>query len=655
MMKVFKILGWFFIAILAILLVLALVFYMGKRSDSAANMELLGEAAPMLRVDGKQFRDLNKNGQLDLYEDSRVDIETRIEDLLSQMNLEEKAGAMFITISGMNPNGELNEIPSFKEPISFAFESSSSMIAKKKMNHFNIMQSESAEALMNWNNNVQKLAERTRLGIPVTIASDPRHGAADIIGPNVSTPFFSKWCSPSGFAAIDDTLLIREFGDIARQEYRAVGIHLALSPMADLATEPRWGRINGTFGEDAKVSARMTKAYVLGFQGDSLTHEGVACMTKHFSGGGPQKDGEDAHFDYGAEQAYPGNKFDYHLIPFEEGAFPAKTAAIMPYYGIPVGQTDEDVAFGFNKQIITGLLREKYGYDGLVCTDWGLITDLFVKPASAWGVEDLTPKERVVKVIDAGCDMFGGEAIPELIIQAVNDGDLTEARLDVSVRRILREKFRLGLFDNPYLEASGLEIVGNDEFVQKGRIAQERSMVLLKNEGNLLPLSSDKKIYIKGMDSEQAKNHPNAVATPEEADVIVMKLITPHDPRTGSILERVFRQGRLNFDAEEKAEILPLLESKASITIMTLDRPTVFPDINSKSQAVIGDFFCEDIVALDLIFGKFQPTGKLPFEIPSSMEAVVAQKEDVPYDSANPLYSFGFGLRFGGGADIEAD
>ena len=147
-----------------------------------------------------------------------------------------------------------------------------------------------------WNNNIQQLAERTRLGIPVTIASDPRHSARENAGASIPTPFFSKWCSPLGFAAIGDTTIMREFGDIARQEYTALGIRLALSPMADLATEPRWGRINGTFGEDAELSAQLTKAYVLGFQGDSLSSSSVACMTKHFSGGGPQEDGEDAHF-----------------------------------------------------------------------------------------------------------------------------------------------------------------------------------------------------------------------------------------------------------------------------------------------------------------------------------------------------------------------
>src|SRR5204863_3160606 len=181
-------------------------------------------------------------------------------------------------------------------------------------------------------------AESTRLGIPVTIASDPRHsyGVSDNPVASFLAGDFSEWPEPIGLGATGDEALVREFGDIARQEYLAVGIRVALHPMVDLCTEPRWARINGTFGEDAQLSARLTAAYIRGFQGAALGPASVACMTKHFPGGGPQKDGEDPHFDYGREQVYPGENFDYHLIPFE-AAFAAGTAQIMPYYCMPIG------------------------------------------------------------------------------------------------------------------------------------------------------------------------------------------------------------------------------------------------------------------------------------------------------------------------------
>jgi len=318
------------------------------------------------------------------------------------------------------------------------------MIVKKKMNHFNIIQATSPKAMATWNNNIQKLAERTRLGIPITIATDPRHIARENAGASIPTPFFSKWPSPLGFAAIGDTTVMKEFGNIARQEYKRLGIRLALHPTADLATEPRWGRVNHTFGEDATISAR-----------------------------------EDAHFPYGKNQVYPGNNFDYHLIPFEEGAFAANTAQIMPYYGVPVGQTSEDVGFGYNKEIITGLLRERYNFDGVVCTDWGLVSDSPAKPAAAFGVEHLSAVERAAKILDAGCDMFGGEASPAWIVELVESGKISKERLNISVRRVLKDKFRLGLFDNPYLELDDFSVYKKESFKQKGEEAQRKSLVLL--------------------------------------------------------------------------------------------------------------------------------------------------------------------------------
>jgi beta-glucosidase len=545
----------------------------------------------------------------------------------------------------------LCNIISWRNPFSWMFESNASMVARKKMNHVNTLQSTTPAAMIAWNNNIQKLAERTRLGIPVTIATDPRHGVPNAPGASIYTPFYSKWCSPLGFAAIGDTTLVRDFGDIARQEYRALGFCLSLSPMADLATEPRWARINGTFGEDAELAAKMTKAYILGFQGDSITNQSVECMAKHFSGGGPQKDGMDAHFPPG-KQVYPGNNFNYHLIPFEKGVFAAHAAQIMPYYGIPVGQTKEDVGFGYNKQIITGLLREKYHFDGVVCTDWGLVTDMgmlgmVLKPASAHGVEQLTIRERVAKILDAGCDMFGGEAIPEIIVDLVTSGQVSEERINISVKRVLREKFRLGLFDDPYLKAENAAIVGKEVFMEKGRESQRKSLVLLKNGDNILPLKPETKVYLQGFNEAETKKYAKVLSSLKDADVIVLKLNTPFRAGEGKyLMERVFHQGSLEFPKDEQEKWLKLMQTKPTITVMNLERPAVFPEINAQSKAVIGDFSSQDDIILDLIFGQFKPTGKLPFELPSSMEAVLKQKEDVPYDSNDPLYVFGFGLTY---------
>ena len=611
-------------------------------------MALLGPEAPVITVDGHKFRDLNKNGTLDIYEDSRQSVENRVEDLVNQMNIEEKAGMLFIHMMVIEKDGSLGEIPSFSNPFSLVLESPSSQVARKLMNHFNILKAANPEAMIKWNNSLQKMAERTRLGIPVTIASDPRHGKEMNIGTAISTRFFSRWPSPLGLAATRDSALVYEFANIARQEYLAVGIRVALHPMADLATEPRWARVNGTFGEDAYLSAKLTGAYILGFQGDSLNNNSVACMTKHFSGGGPQEDGWDAHFASGPGQAYPGNNFDYHLIPFTEGAFPAGTAQIMPYYGIPNGQTSEDVGFAFNKDIITGLLRDSLGFDGVVCTDWGIVTDMFIKEAAAWGVEHLSEKERVKKIFDAGCDMIGGDSRTDLVLELVKEGGLTESRIDESVRRILNDKFILGIFDNPYLDDSDLSIFKNQTFKEKGKEAQRKSMVLLKNEDSFLPISKGIKVYAEGIEAEALKDYAEVVKSPEDADVIILKLTTPTSPPPdgAGFLENIFPQGRLDFPEEELAEILSLINKKPTVTVLTVNRPPVVPEIDEASKAMLAEFEIEDDIICEMIFGEFNPTGKLPIEIPSSMQAVEKQYEDVPYDSENPLYPFGHGLTY---------
>jgi len=648
MKKFFKILLYILAGIILLLAVTYLFFYVKWKKASSENMAILGPEAPVITVEGHTFRDLNKNGILDIYEDSRQTIDSRVEDLLAQMNMEEKAGMLFFHMMVMDEDGSLSEIPTFSNPFSLVLETPSSQIARKLMNHFNVLEAPSAEAMIKWNNELQKMAERTRLGIPITVGSDPRHGKGMNIGTAISTRFFSRWPSPLGLAATRDSSLVHEFADIARQEYLAVGIRVALHPMADLATEPRWARVNGTFGEDAYLSAQLTGAYVLGFQGDSLANNSVACMTKHFSGGGPQEDGWDAHFASGPGQVYPGNNFDYHLIPFTEGAFPAGTAMIMPYYGIPKGQTSEDVGFAFNKDIITGLLRDSLGFNGVVCTDWAIVTDMFIKEAAAWGVEHLSEKERVKKIFDAGCDMIGGDSRTDLVLELVNDGRLAESRIDVSVRRILKNKFILGIFDNPYLDDNQLSVFENQTFKEKGKEAQRKSMVLLKNENDLLPLNKGIKVYSVGIDKEILSEYVKVVKTPEDADVIIQKLVTPTSPppKGAGFLENIFPQGRLDFPEDELTEILNLINKKPTVTVLTIDRPPVVPEIDKASKAMIAEFEIEDDIICEMIFGEFNPSGKLPIEIPSSMQAVENQFEDMPYDSENPLYPFGHGLSF---------
>lgn len=651
-MRILKIIGKILGVLLGLIIVAFLVIQFNGKRKRNNFLKALGDEAPTITINGNTFRDLNKNGVLDVYEDTRAAIEDRVDDLVSQMTVEEKAGSMFITMIGFRGNGEpIDEIfipgNMFDIMGMMMLPMGSDMVANRKMNSFNIISSQDADIMARFNNNIQKWGEKSRLGIPITIASDPRHGTEGNPGAALYTPAFSQWPTSLGLAATRDTVLVREFGDIARQEYRSVGISLALHPMADLATEPRWGRVNGTFGEDANLSTMMTKAYVLGFQGDSLDQNGVACMTKHFSGGGPQKDGEDAHFPYGKEQVYPGNMFDYHIKPFKEGAFPAKTAQIMPYYGIPMDQTSENVAFGFNKDVITGILRDSLGFDGVVCTDWNIISGSAMGDPRAWGVEDLTPVQRTKKALDAGVDQFGGEADPSLVMELINNGEISEDRIDISVKRIMRDKFRLGLFDNPYLdEAEAKRISGNDHYREKGKIAQGKSTVLLKNE-NILPLPKGTKIYAEGwLDTSEIATYGVLVSSPKDADVIVTRLTTPFDPRSDYLLEQFFHQGRLYYTEEELKPIINFTNQKPTIAVINLERPTILTEIDKKCKGVIAEFGTSDEILTHILFGEINPTAKMPFELPSSWEAVKKQLEDVPYDSENPLYPFGHGLSY---------
>lgn len=442
--------------------------------------------------------------------------------------------------------------------------------------------------------------------------------------------------------------------NIARGEYLATGIRVALHPQADLATEPRWARASGTFGEDAGTAGRMVAAYIRGFQGPTLGPASVATMVKHFPGGGPQLNGEDPHFSYGREQVYPGGMFEYHLLPFE-AALSAGASQVMPYYGVPIGTEYEEVGFGFNKGVITGLLREKYGFEGIVCTDWGLVTDAvifgFPSPARAWGVEHLGAPDRVLKTLEAGADQFGGEERPELVIELVQAGRLSEARLDVSARRVLREKFVLGLFDHPLIDEEAADgVVGTPAARAEGLAAQRAALTLLKNDrlGDqpVLPIRTSGLVLVRGIEPTVARQYVTLTDNPSEAALAILRLDAPFEPRPYG-LERVFHAGDLSYPAEELRDICSLLGTVPTVVVVHLDRPAVLTEICAGAAALVGDFGSCDQAVLDILFGKDAPRGRLPFDLPSSMDEVRRQRPDVPHDMPNPLFRTGHGLRYG--------
>ncbi len=453
-------------------------------------------------------RHFDGNDRMEPYEDPELSAQERTDDLLQRLSLEEKIGLLFHTVIEIGPDGDLLE-----EPGAISKSPTTEVVRERFINHFNVHRINSAREAARWNNSLQRLAAQTPHGIPVTISTDPRHAFVDNVGASFTAGPFSQWPDTLGMAALRDSATVREFAEIARDEYRAVGISMALHPQVDLASEPRWTRQLQSFGADPDLAVDYTTAYLEGFQGPALDATSVACVTKHFPGAGPQKDGEDAHFPYGREQVYPADAFGVHLRPFE-AALRNGTAAIMPYYGMPVGleidgEPIEEVGFGYNKQILTGLLREKLGFEGVILTDWELVNDNIVGdrvlPARAWGVEHLDARQRMVKIIEAGADQFGGEQCTDLLLDLVHDGSISEARIDESARRLLLVKFQLGLFDNPFVdEDAAAEHVGNAESRRAGLDAQSRSVVVLKNgrseSAPVLPVLPGMRVYSEGID-----------------------------------------------------------------------------------------------------------------------------------------------------------
>ena len=588
------------------------------------------------------FRDLNKNQQLDIYEDARVSIELRVNDVLSQMTIEEKVGLMFHPPFTVNPGIGMR----IYEILIRGNQFTESHIIKKNINHFNLYGNPDPVKLAKRINQLQNYAARSRLGIPLTISSDPIHEVERGGGiASFSVRGFSKWPSQLGLAATRDVELVKKFADIARQEYLAVGIRTALHPMADLATDPRWARNFGTFGSDSKLSTSLTLAYMDGFQGENINSQSVLTMVKHFPGGGPQENGLDAHLMSGENQVYPGKMFDYHLEPFIE-AINNNLKVIMPYYGIAVDQSNENIAIGFNRYLLSDLLREKLNYDGVICSDWGIIT------GRHWGVTNLTIPERYIKAINAGIDQFGGEMHPEIVVQLVKENKIDESRIDRSARRILKNKFELGLFDDPFVDIESVDKLINTQITQKLALdAQRKSVVMLKNS-NLLPLTEETKIYVDGMEFKDSDI--NKVNTIEEADVILMYLHTVfngnQEPGTDRLFDRflsnLFPNTDLRFNNQVIKRASEYSQVKPLILVVDLNRPAILSELNDLSDALIGTFGVNDEVIHEIINGKTNPSGKLPFELPSSMSEVEEQFEDVPDDTANPLYKYGYGLSF---------
>ena len=551
----------------------------------------------ILLVNGKHFKDLNKNGKLDKYEDWRLPAAIRAADLASRMSVEQIAGLMLYSGHQAIPASPRGfgaatyggkPFPESGAQPSDITDQQKKFLAEDNLRHVLVTRFQSPATAATWNNNVQAFVEGLALGIPSNNSSDPRHTAVASTEYNAGAGgTISMWPEGLGFAATFDPGIVQNFGQIAAKEYRAMGITTALSPQVDLATEPRWSRLPGTFGEDPALAADMARAYIDGFQTssgkdeirDGWGYSSVNAMVKHWPGGGPEEAGRDGHFAYGKFAVYPGNNLEVQMVPFLNGAFKLrgktkKAAAVMPYYTISVDQdkqNGENLGNGFSKYLITDLLRKKYGYEGVVCTDWGITGDEGKTPdifaGKSWGVETLTVAQRHYKVLMAGVDQFGGNNAAGPVLEAYQMGvkEHGEAymrkRFELSATRLLINIFQVGLFENPYLDrAKSVATVGKPEFMQAGYDAQLKSIVLLKNQNATLPIIKSKTVYIPKRTTPAGRDWFGNI-TPEKTDYpinleLVKKYFNVTDDPSKADLAIVFVKGpggSVGYSAEDKA------------------------------------------------------------------------------------------------------
>ncbi|WP_432506073.1 glycoside hydrolase family 3 protein [Kineococcus arenarius] len=620
-------------------------------SEAPAQAVLSTRGAPLLDVDGLQFRDLDRDGALTPYEDWRLSAAERTEDLLGRMDLAQRAGLLVhgtLSTSGTT----YNIAPAAND------------IANRHVSTFITRLSAEPAQIAEANNLVQLIAEQQPLGIPVLVSSDPRNGFSVTEGQTVARVGTTAIPDTTGMAAADDPELTRRLADVVRQEFRAMGIAELLGPQADLATEPRWSRINGTFGSDAETASEQVQAYVTGVQAgtDGLGTDSVATVTKHWAGYGAQANGYDSHYYYGRYATFPGGNFEEHLVPYD-GAFAAGTSGIMPTYSILQdlvrdGQPVEQVGAGFNSYLLQDVLRGEKGFDGVILSDWGITGDCpqecqenrppnrFVGPwgqGTPWGLEDSTVTERFAATLNAGVDQVGGTSASEEVVAAVDAGLLTEDRVAEAAGRVLLQKFQLGLFENPFVDPDEAErIAGNARFQRLGDAAQAKSLTLLSNTDDLLPVSERKvrTVYLSGVAAEAAAARGLEVTDdPARADLAVVRIT---DPESGPDLTGLE-------PTSEQADVQALEAAAAGtpvVAVPQLDRPLVLTGVVETADAVLANYGVSDEVLLETLFGEREPGGTLPFELPSSEEAVSAQLSDVPDDSADPLFERGFGLSY---------
>ncbi|WP_049790039.1 glycoside hydrolase family 3 N-terminal domain-containing protein [Paenibacillus sp. JDR-2] len=643
---------------------------LGLPSTSAADGKvqpvISSHVKEILTIEGKKYRDLNGNGQLDIYENWEKPTAERVADLIPRMSVAEKAGLMQIT---SNPNAaNVNDF-----------------IENRHIRYFILRDNPTAFDIATRANAYQEIAEGTPLGIPLVFTSNPRNNIAESLqfGFQEASGQFSTWPGSLGMAATQDQSLIRDFAEIAREEWRASGIRKIYGSQVEVVTEPRWRRISETFGESPELNSMIATELVKGFQGEKINNDSVVHTIKHFFGDGAVLRGLDPHLPHGKNTLYPteGSLFKYQLPPFQ-AAIEAGASSIMSFYNVPNNEMSADqlpkelwyseteqfeqVAGAYNKGLITDLLRNTMGFKGYVNSDSGVLAGM------AYGVEGLTIEQRFAKAIRAGTSIFSDNNDPSGLISAVNKGVLGEEELTPSLTLLLTEMFDLGLFENPYVDpAAAQEIADSPANQARADEAHLKSVTLLRNDKGMLPLTDTKlattKLYVEvfngansaaqtaSMKQLIAKEDPsvNIVNTLEEANAALVVLRPkPYEYPDLSTVEIQLNQ----LTGIDVAKVKQIEAAVPTALVINMTNPWVINEVEPGAAAVVATYSVKAEALLDVLRGRFNPTGKLPITIPASQEAVEKNAPDVPgyaeafdytyTNAAGDDYTFGFGLSY---------
>ena len=498
-----------------------------------------------IAVDGLHFRDLDGDGRLTPYEDWRLSATERAADLASRMTLEEKAGLMLIdTVNarwGGEPTDAAQQYVLGQHMRRIIFRNVVAVPGQERegddSHPFIAGSSVTPEQAAAFMNRVQELAEGSRLGIPVLAKSNARnHIDPDArAGINESNGAFSGFPKEAGLAAAalgaGSMDPITAFAQVMGAQWRAIGLRGMYGYMVDLITEPRWYRTHECFSENAELTGEIVTALLRTLQGSEVTDgsslsraSDVALTTKHFPGGGPQERGLDPHYSFGKTQVYPGGNFGQHLQPFR-AAVAGGAAAIMPYYGVPMDVTYEGVRYeqigmAFSDQIVSGLLREHLGFAGYVNSDTGIVTE------RAWGLEEASVPARIAAAINSGTDTLSGFHDVTEIISLVEDGLVTAERIDLAAQRLLVPMFRMGMFEDPYVDESAANaVLATPQHGETALSIQRSSVVLLQNRdradggGPALPFRPGSRVYVLGeIDTETLASYGYDVVNGNAAD-----------------------------------------------------------------------------------------------------------------------------------------